>query len=91
MAYAAAPSSSVVEFVGSSSAVAFTSTALLNCIVSNLSKARSRDSGDGWTYRSETVMLLCPEIRMTVKAFRPGLSQPGQSGSFSFSLTFSYR
>ena len=35
------------------------------------SKARSTASGLGWTYRCETVMLLCPAIRMMVKASTP--------------------
>jgi len=33
----------------------------------NRSKARSTISGDGWTYRCEITMLLCPAIRMMVK------------------------
>jgi hypothetical protein len=35
------------------------------------SKARSTAAGVGWMYRRETTMLLCPSIRMLVKASTP--------------------
>jgi len=34
-------------------------------------KARSTASGVGWIYRWDTTMLLCPAIRMMVKASTP--------------------